>query len=95
MANALRSARQACGLSREVLSERVGVSVKSIQRYEEGRQTPRVDTLYRLSAVLGVTVGDLIGGTGSEVESLLRTILGRLEELAIEMRELRAALPRK
>ena len=82
-------------MSRERLSELVGVSVKSLQRYEEGRQTPRVDTLYRLSAVLSVPVASLVGDAGSEVEKMLALVLERLNLLTDEVRELRQAVHRE
>lgn len=41
-------------MSRESLSELVGVSAKSIQRYEEAKQMPRMKILERIGRILEV-----------------------------------------
>ncbi len=56
IAHHIRTARIRYNLTREALSELVGVSTKSIQRYEEAKQMPRLHTLEKLGAVLGLSV---------------------------------------
>lgn len=50
---ALRKARHGAGLSQRELAKRVGMPQPAIARIEQGRVTPRVDTLTRLLAACG------------------------------------------
>lgn len=50
----LVEARRARGLSATDLAGMVGVSVQSISKYENGHQTPRIDTLHEVAAVLNM-----------------------------------------
>lgn len=52
----VKLARIQADLSQAELGERVGVSVKSINAYENGRALPRKYTLRKLAKELGVTV---------------------------------------
>lgn len=56
IARRIREARLSLHLSRESLSEQVGVSAKSIQRYEEAKQMPRVKILERIGGVLEISL---------------------------------------
>jgi len=64
----LRAARARRGWSRDELSERVGVSVPSIRRYESGARSIPVDTLVALIGELGIKISD-IDSAISEAES--------------------------
>jgi len=94
---AIKDARTAQRLTREELAELVGVSSKSIQRYEEGRQIPRMPVLARLGSVLGIPVGSLLFDSGTEdygedeavlpaspqeLARMLRLVLARLDHLS-------------
>ena len=48
-------ARLAAGLSQRELAGRLGVSQPAVARLEAGDHVPRIETLQRLSDVLGVT----------------------------------------
>ncbi len=48
------------GFSQEVLAEESGLSLRTIQRIENGETTPRGDTLQRIAKGLGVTSEELI-----------------------------------
>jgi transcriptional regulator with XRE-family HTH domain len=48
------------GLSQEELAEKSGLSLRTIQRIENGESVPRGDTLKRISITLQVTPDDLI-----------------------------------
>ncbi|WBL21050.1 helix-turn-helix domain-containing protein [Zunongwangia sp. HRR-M8] len=48
------------GFSQEVLAEESGLSLRTIQRIENGETAPRGDTLQRIAKGLGVTSEDLI-----------------------------------
>lgn len=56
----LREARKSAGLSRERVAAAAGVSVSSIERYEQGSGQPGVEAAARVAGVLGVTVDDLL-----------------------------------
>lgn len=51
--DALRTARRDAGLSQRALARRAGVPQPAIARIEQGRVTPRVDTLTHLLAACG------------------------------------------
>jgi transcriptional regulator with XRE-family HTH domain len=56
----LRAARKVAGLSRERVAVAAGVSVSSIERYEQGTGQPGVEAAARLASVLGLSVDDLL-----------------------------------
>lgn len=59
----LKRIRTAYGCTQSELSERSGVSLRSIQMYEQRNKNinkASVDTMYRLAKVLGCTIEDLI-----------------------------------
>jgi uncharacterized protein len=53
VANLLRDARRAAGLTQEELAERAGTSQPAVARYEQARATPTLSTLERLLLVCG------------------------------------------
>ena len=61
MRNGVREARKAANLTQIELAMKSGVSLPTIRRIEAGR-TVSVPVLMKLSATLGTTVDDLIGG---------------------------------
>ncbi|TGE28766.1 helix-turn-helix domain-containing protein [Hymenobacter metallicola] len=52
----IQSIRKSKGLSQEVLAEQSGVSLRTIQRVEQGETVPRGHTLQALAAALDVTL---------------------------------------
>ena len=52
----VRRARRAAGLSQKALAERAGVTQASISRIEDGKISPRCDTLERLLEACGFTL---------------------------------------
>lgn len=58
-ASHLLALRQARGLSRQQLADAVGCSKMQIWRLERGLCQPRLDTLRKLAAALGVTLNGL------------------------------------
>lgn len=88
IAHQLRAARIRLQFSREALSERVGVSAKSIQRYEEAKQMPRMNTLERLCQVLEISVESLFreqSSTRATLDDLAagqQMLLERVDRLA-------------
>lgn len=51
--------RKSKGLSQEVLAEQSGVSLRTIQRMEQGGTVPRGHTMQALATALGVSLADL------------------------------------
>lgn len=56
----IRELRQRCGFSQEELAERSGLSLRTVQRIENGETEPRGDSLKRIAGALGVTPNDLV-----------------------------------
>jgi XRE family transcriptional regulator, regulator of sulfur utilization len=57
-ADRILTIRKSRGLSQEMLAEQSGVSLRTIQRVEQGDTVPRGHTLQALAAALGVTLDD-------------------------------------
>src|SRR5215831_1462090 len=70
----LRDRRVALGLSQEALAEAVGVSARSINRWEQGRALPQPEVRRRLAEVLGIDVAEFTvavraGGVDGSLEA--------------------------
>lgn len=57
---AIRAAREAAGLTQVAAAERAGLQQPDWSDYETGAQQPRIETLRRIAAALGVEPGSLI-----------------------------------
>ena len=57
----LKELRKECNLSQKELGEKIGYSKSAIGEWENGRKEPCIDTIIKLSQVLNVTVGYLVG----------------------------------
>lgn len=74
----IREFRKKAGLSQRELAKRAGLSSTTIQGYEQGRFTPKIDALLKIAGALGVEVG--WPGTGKdEREERLKAEIARLE----------------
>jgi transcriptional regulator with XRE-family HTH domain len=62
----LRSVRERLFVTQEELAERTGMSRASISRIESGQQRPRISTVRKLAAALGVSPETLIDWNGEE-----------------------------
>lgn len=58
----IRAARKRADLSTADLASRLGLSVSAVDRYEAGVIAPGLAVSLALCRVLGITVGDLVGG---------------------------------
>ena len=59
----IRKARKGKGkMTQAELAERIGVHEMTVRRWEAGERTPDVDSLQKISGVLGVSVSDLLTG---------------------------------
>lgn len=67
----VKELRNQKGLSQETLAEESGLSLRTIQRIENGESNPTGDTLKRLSRALNVNPDELIDWTIKEDQSYL------------------------
>lgn len=58
--NKIKSLRMGTGMSQEELAEKTGLSLRTVQRIENGETRPRGDSLKRLAQALGVGVEALL-----------------------------------
>lgn len=58
----LKSLREVNKLTQKELSEKVGLSRKTIVRYENGQTIPNIVEAYKLSDALEVSIDDLVCG---------------------------------
>lgn len=84
----LRHARQVAGLTQRALSGRAGVTQASISRIEDGKTSPRLDTLDRLLEACGFSL-ELAPRLGQGVDrtairELLRLSPAERARLAVE-----------
>lgn len=56
IASAVRTARESAGLTQAQLSARCGVLVPHISRLESGRAVPKLETVEKVFAALGLTL---------------------------------------
>ena len=56
------SLRRERGMTQEELGERLGVTNKTVSRWETGKYMPDVDKLLELAGLLGVSVNELLSG---------------------------------
>lgn len=63
----LAAAREAAGMTQEVLAKRLGVKVKSLQAWEDDVNEPRANRLSMLAGLLNVSIVWLITGEGDGV----------------------------
>jgi len=87
-ATLLRHARDVGNLSQRTLSERAGVTQASISRIEDGKSSPRFETLERLLEACGFSV-ELVPKSGQGVDrtairELLRLSPAERARLAVE-----------
>ncbi len=54
--------RKQRGLTQEQLGEKLGVTNKTVSRWETGKYMPDIDKLQELSAILGISINELLAG---------------------------------
>lgn len=62
--------RRAQGLTQEQLAEKMGVTNKSISRWETGQTLPDISLLIQLSEILNITLPELLKGSKLSKEEL-------------------------
>lgn len=73
----VRGARLRAGLSLVELSKRAGLSVNSVQMLEAGKGNPTLDTLLRVTSVLGLDLTAEPSGRPTRVKELPRSMTSR------------------
>lgn len=56
----LRRLRQQAGLTQIALAQKAGLSLRSVQNWEQGHRNPRLDTLLALTKALSVSADRLL-----------------------------------
>ena len=74
LAQRVKELRNRKGISQELLAEDTGLSLRTIQRIENGETAPRGDTLTRLANSLSVTPDELIDWTINEDNGFLAAL---------------------
>lgn len=74
LANRVKELRKRKGFSQEELTEISGLSLRTIQRIENGETEPRGDTFKRLANTLNVTPDELIDWTLQEDKGYLQAL---------------------
>ena len=79
--------RKAKGLTQEQLGERLGVSNKTVSRWENGNYMPDLSLLEPLSRELGITLNELLAGEAIEKEKAAeyseRNLAGTIDYLSL------------
>lgn len=79
----LQNLRKQCGLTQKELADKTGLSIGTIQGYEQGKYKPKSEQLIKLSIALGIPAQNLdpssnLGYTHSDME--LTEVLAKLEQ---------------
>lgn len=74
LAQKVKELRSRKGMSQEVLAEESGLSLRTIQRIENGETEPTGETLKRLSNAFGVSPDELIDWTIKEDRGFLKAL---------------------
>lgn len=64
LAEALRSHRKRCGMTQELVAQKVGVSRQAVSKWEQGASEPSTSNLIKLAHLFGVDAADLLRGVG-------------------------------
>ena len=79
----LGQVRRERGLTQEQLAQRLGVSQRTVSRWETGRNMPDISMLTALCAQLEITVAELLAGQRIEGETITKTDASDLAERLI------------
>ncbi len=76
----LAELRHGQGLTQEALGEKLGVTNKTVSRWENGNYLPTVDALQQLSELYGVTINEILSGQRLEEAEYKTAAEERLKE---------------
>lgn len=89
------AAREAQGLSRAALARKIGISVRTLDSWENDLSEPRANRLQMLAGVLNVSMPWLLTGEGPGLDQSPRSeVPGELTDLVREMRTLSTQIAR-
>lgn len=93
----LKNAREASGLSRDAMANRVGVKLDTVEKWESGKVEPRANRLQTLASLLSVPLLWLLAGSQqvpvSRVEIAPRELLlQKIDELGSGIEFLKSEL---
>jgi transcriptional regulator with XRE-family HTH domain len=71
VASNIKHLREARGMSQSALARQSGIGKATMSEIEACRRNPTLDTLWAVSNVLGVTLGDLIGDESGDQSALI------------------------
>ena len=60
MALTLKGARANAGFTQKEVSQRLGITTVTLSNWEKGKTFPKVDQIFRLADLYGVSVNDFI-----------------------------------
>lgn len=91
----LAAAREASGLKRKELAQRVGVKTSTLRNWEDDLSEPRANRLSMLGGILGVSLRWLLTGDGAGVSAPEEgTPPADVAGLLADLREVRAQISR-
>lgn len=64
----LKGFRELKNLSRREVAERTGISIQSLERYENGKSEPNIKTLKRLSKFYNVSIDSIVGNNSNSLD---------------------------
>lgn len=72
--------RKSKGFTQEFLAEQLGVSRQAVSKWESGQSQPSTENLLRLSAVLNVTLSDIVAIQDNDMTSMEQYAYRRLQQ---------------
>lgn len=84
----LKELRKGMGLTQEQLGEKVGVTNKTVSRWETGSYLPPVECLEMLSDIYGVSINEIVSGQRLSAEQFAQAAEENLSS-ALEMNDAR------
>ena len=82
----LKELRKENNMTQEQLGERIGVTNKTVSRWETGNYMPPVESLILLSDIYGISINEILAGKRVEMDELkqvtdenMTKVLGELE----------------
>lgn len=77
MGEIIKQARKKAGFTQQELANEIGKGFSTVQKYEMDLITPPPDTIIKISQVLKISVGQLMGQKTNTPEFLVSSIFGK------------------
>ena len=75
IAEKIRQQRRLANISQEEFSKLAGVSLKTVQRWENGERSPRMEEMNRIAQGLNISINDLLDSSPENKDNLPITII--------------------